>query len=172
MDWEKKPSRIFWRKSFFFPAPLVICLEFNILMKEAFSWKELRHKQSLIYTSESWGTQNPQNKTQSRSSQGSLIAHPFSFPVAEGICLSQASLAWKKFHASCIPQTMRSTQWKPLQNVTGIWFSMMWALAACDAWWLTGACNSHAELAVRVTEAQVPRGLADLECKLPWGKPS
>lgn len=28
----------------------------------------------------------------------------------------------------------------------------MWALTACDAWWLTAVCNSHPELAVQVTE--------------------
>lgn len=32
----------------------------------------------------------------SRSRQVSFISHPLSLPVAEGICLSQISLAWKK----------------------------------------------------------------------------
>lgn len=44
----------------------------------------------------------------SRSRQASFISHPLSLPVAEGICLSQISLAWKKkISTSCIPQTVR-----------------------------------------------------------------
>lgn len=102
---EKRISRIFWRKLLFSPAPLVTRLEFNILIKEAFSWKELRYKQSLIYTSRSWGTKKPKTKPkQSRSRQASLISYPFSFPVAEGICLSQISLAWKNSMLHVFPR--------------------------------------------------------------------
>lgn len=85
----------------------------------------------------------------SRSRQASFISHPLSLSVAEGICLSQISLAWKKKSPLHVfPRQWERTQWKPLQNVTGISFSAMWALTVVTM----GACNSHPGLAPQVRE--------------------
>lgn len=69
LNWKKKKKEEEGRRKFpFSPAPLVMCLKFNILIKDAFSWKELRYKQSLIYTSRSWG-----KITQTKQEQSSLF---------------------------------------------------------------------------------------------------
>lgn len=109
LNWKKKKKEEEGRRKFpFSPAPLVMCLKFNILIKDAFSWKELRYKQSLIYTSRSWG-----KITQTKQEQSSLFyIISFFSPHGWGYLSQSNQPCMKKLCTSRIPQTVRKNTMK------------------------------------------------------------
>jgi len=164
----KKISRIFWRKLLFSPAPLVVCLECNILLKGAFSWKELRYKQSLIYISRSWGTKTKQNTNKVGVVKPFYIIS-FFFPHGWGYP-SQSNQPWmKELLASCIPQNTGKTTPKCYRHLIqhDVSTHSLWCLVTSGSLQFSSRISSSGH-----REAQVPHDVGDLECKLPWGKAS